>query len=36
LAFITNGAANPGKILRSEDVADSANTNPAVVRRSSR
>ena len=26
-------AVNPGKILRSEDVADSANTNPVVVRR---
>jgi DNA-binding IscR family transcriptional regulator len=26
-------AANPGKVLRSEDVADSANTNPVVVRR---
>jgi hypothetical protein len=25
-------AANPGKVLRSEDVADSANTNPVVVR----
>ena len=26
-------AANPGKVLRSEDVAESANTNPVVVRR---
>jgi hypothetical protein len=26
-------AANPGKVLRSEDVADSANSNPVVVRR---
>jgi Rrf2 family protein len=26
-------AASPGKALRSEDVADSANTNPVVVRR---
>jgi DNA-binding IscR family transcriptional regulator len=25
--------ANPGKVLRSEDMADSANTNPVVVRR---
>src|ERR1700734_3220559 len=26
-------AADPGKVLRSEDVADSANSNPVVVRR---
>jgi DNA-binding IscR family transcriptional regulator len=33
LAFICCAlAANPGKVLRSEDVADSANTNPVVVR----
>ena len=31
--LLTALAANPGKILRSEDVADSANTNPVVVRR---
>jgi Rrf2 family protein len=31
--LLTTLAANPGKILRSEDVADSANTNPVVVRR---
>jgi Rrf2 family protein len=31
--LLTALAANPGKVLRSEDVADSANTNPVVVRR---
>ncbi len=31
--LLTTLAANPGKVLRSEDVADSANTNPVVVRR---
>ena len=31
--LLTALAANPGKILRSEDVADSVNTNPVVVRR---
>jgi Rrf2 family protein len=31
--LLTALAANSGKILRSEDVADSANTNPVVVRR---
>jgi hypothetical protein len=31
--LLTTLAANPGKILRSEDVADSANTNPVAVRR---
>jgi Rrf2 family protein len=31
--LLTALAVNPGKVLRSEDVADSANTNPVVVRR---
>ena len=31
--LLTTLAANPGKVLRSEDVADSASTNPVVVRR---
>jgi Rrf2 family protein len=31
--LLTALAVNPGKILRSEDMADSANTNPVVVRR---
>jgi Rrf2 family protein len=31
--LLTTLAANPGKVLRSEDVADSAKTNPVVVRR---
>jgi Rrf2 family protein len=31
--LLTALAANPGKVLRSEDVAESANTNPVVVRR---
>jgi len=31
--LLTTLAANPGKVLRSEDMADSANTNPVVVRR---
>ena len=31
--LLTALAANPGKVLRSEDMADSANTNPVVVRR---
>jgi Rrf2 family protein len=31
--LLTALAANPGKVLRSEDVADSASTNPVVVRR---
>ena len=31
--LLTALAANPGKILRSEDVADSVNTNPVVIRR---
>jgi Rrf2 family protein len=31
--LLTALAANPGRVLRSEDVADSANTNPVVVRR---
>jgi DNA-binding IscR family transcriptional regulator len=31
--LLTTLAANPGKVLRSEDVADSANNNPVVVRR---
>jgi Rrf2 family protein len=31
--LLTTLAANPGKVLRSEDVADSVNTNPVVVRR---
>ena len=31
--LLTALAANPGKVRRSEDVADSANTNPVVVRR---
>ncbi|MGB7976968.1 MAG: Rrf2 family transcriptional regulator [Roseiarcus sp.] len=31
--LLTALAANPGRILRSEDVAESANTNPVVVRR---
>lgn len=31
--LLTALAANPGKVLRSEDVAGSANTNPVVVRR---
>ncbi len=30
--LLTALAANPGKVVRSEDVADSANTNPVVVR----
>jgi Rrf2 family protein len=31
--LLTALAANPGKVLRSEDVADSVSTNPVVVRR---
>ena len=31
--LLTALAVNPGKVLRSEDVAESANTNPVVVRR---
>jgi Rrf2 family protein len=31
--LLTALASNPGKVLRSEDVAESANTNPVVVRR---
>src|ERR1700734_2681664 len=31
--LLTALASNPGKVLRSEDMADSANTNPVVVRR---
>jgi Rrf2 family protein len=31
--LLTALASNRGKVLRSEDVADSANTNPVVVRR---
>jgi Rrf2 family protein len=31
--LLTALAANPSKVLRSEDVATSANTNPVVVRR---
>jgi Rrf2 family protein len=31
--LLTALAANPGKVLRSEDMADSVNTNPVVVRR---
>jgi Rrf2 family protein len=31
--LLTALAASPGKILRSEDVADSVNTNPVVIRR---
>jgi DNA-binding IscR family transcriptional regulator len=31
--LLTALAANPGKVLCSEDIADSVNTNPVVVRR---
>lgn len=31
--LLTALAANPGKVVRSEDAAESANTNPVVVRR---
>jgi Rrf2 family protein len=31
--LLTALAANPGKVLRSEEVAESASTNPVVVRR---
>jgi Rrf2 family protein len=31
--LLTALAANPGRVVRSEDVADSASTNPVVVRR---
>jgi hypothetical protein len=31
--LLTALAANPGKVVRSDDVEESANTNPVVVRR---